>query len=377
MAIQKKEPNAKIIILEKEVEIGLHTSGRNSGVLHAGFYYNSNTKKAQFTKDGNFQMKEFCKKHNIKVNECGKVVVTKNEKELEMLETLFEKGRTNGVEVEIINEAKLARIEPNASTYRKALYSPTTATVEPLSVLRKLASVVVEQGARIYKGTKFLYTVGNNRVVTDNGQFKALKIINTAGLYADRIANQFGFGKDYLVVPFKGKYLKYTGDDKPVSTNIYPVPNPLNPFLGVHFTVKANGEIILGPSASPALWRENYEACDNFDLEELGETLWCDMKMFILNRSGFRDLAFEKCKRVTKSSFYEDAKRMTRHINVEKFSKWGDTGIRAQLVDKRSMTLVDDFIVEGDKNSVHILNAVSPAFTCSFAFADWIVEKYL
>jgi L-2-hydroxyglutarate oxidase LhgO len=236
---------------------------------------------------------------------------------------------------------------------------------------------VVEQGARIYKGTKFLYTVGNNRVVTDNGQFKALKIINTAGLYADRIANQFGFGKDYLVVPFKGKYLKYTGDDKPVSTNIYPVPNPLNPFLGVHFTVKANGEIILGPSASPALWRENYEACDNFDLEELGETLWCDMKMFILNRSGFRDLAFEKCKRVTKSSFYEDAKRMTRHINVEKFSKWGDTGIRAQLVDKRSMTLVDDFIVEGDKNSVHILNAVSPAFTCSFAFADWIVEKYL
>ncbi len=376
-SIQKKNPKAKIAIIEKEVEIGLHASGRNSGVLHSGFYYGSNTKKAQFTKDGNERMKAFCKEHNLLLNECGKVVVAKDEKELNRLETLFERGRANGVDVKIIDEAELAKIEPNASTYRKALYSPTTATVRPLEVLKKLASIVKESGARIYTGTKFLYPLGKDRVVTDAGEFKASKVINTAGLYADRVAQQFGFGKDYVVVPFKGKYLEYTGDDKPVSTNIYPVPNPLNPFLGVHYTVKADGSITLGPSASPALWRENYKACSNFDLEEFGETLWYVAKMFILNRSGFRKLAIEECKRFSKGAFQEEAKKLARHIDTKKFSSWGNAGIRAQLVDKRSMTLVDDFIVEGDEKSLHILNAVSPAFTCSFAFADWIVEKYL
>jgi L-2-hydroxyglutarate oxidase LhgO len=375
-SIQKKNPNAKIVILEKEVEIGLHASGRNSGVLHAGFYYSSNTKKAQFTKDGNAKMKAFCKEHNLKLNECGKVVVAKNQKELERLEALYERGKTNNVEVELLDEAKLAEIEPNASTYRKALYSPTTATVDPLEVLKKLASIVVENGAKIYKGTKFLYTLGD-RIVTDSGEFKTKKIINAAGLYADRVAQQFGFGKDYVVIPFKGKYLEYTGEDTPVSTNIYPVPNPLNPFLGVHFTLKADGKVTLGPSASPAFWRENYKACQNFNLEEFGEILWYDAQMFILNRSGFRKLAIEELKRFTKSSFQEEAKKLARHIDPKKFSKWGNAGIRAQLVDKRSLTLVDDFIVEGDEKSLHILNAVSPAFTCSFAFADWIVEKYL
>ena len=375
-AIQKKYPDASIVIIEKEVELGLHASGRNSGVLHAGFYYSSNTKKAQFTKEGNARMKAFCKEHNLKLNECGKVVIAKNPKELQRLEDLYERGKANGVEVELIDEAKLAEIEPNASTYRKALYSPTTATVEPLEVLNKLASVVKENGAKIYKGTKFLYLLGK-KIVTDNGNFEAKKVINCAGLYADRVAQQFGLGEDYLVVPFKGKYLEYTADDKPVSTNIYPVPNPLNPFLGVHFTVKADGKITLGPSASPALWREDYGACKNFDFEEFGQTLWTDIKMFILNRSGFRRLAIEECKRFTKSAFQEEAKKLVRHIDPKKFSKWGNAGIRAQLVDKRSLTLVDDFIVEADENSVHILNAVSPAFTCSFAFADWVVEKYL
>ena len=376
-SIQKKNPDATIAILEKEVEIGLHASGRNSGVLHAGFYYGSNTKKAQFTKEGNARMKAFCKEHNLKLNECGKVVVTKDQKEVERLETLFERGKANGVDVKLIDQEELAKIEPNASTYRKALHSPTTATVEPLEVLKKLASIVVENGAKIYKGTKFLYTLGKDRVVTDAGDFKASKIINCAGLYADRVAQQFGFGKDYVVIPFKGKYLEYTGEDTPVSTNIYPVPNPLNPFLGVHFTLKADGTVTLGPSASPALWREHYKGCKNFNLEELGETLWYDAKMFILNRSGFRKLAIEECKRASKGAFQEEAKKLARHIDTKKFSKWGNSGIRAQLVDKRSLTLVDDFVVEGDDKSVHILNAVSPAFTCSFAFADWIVEEYL
>jgi L-2-hydroxyglutarate oxidase LhgO len=376
-SIQKKKPKAKIVILEKEVEIGLHASGRNSGVLHAGFYYTSNTKKAQFTKDGNAKMKAFCKEHNLKLNECGKVVVAKNKKELERLEGLCERAKANKVELKLIDEAELAKIEPNASTYRKALYSPTTATVEPLEVLKKLASIVEANGAKIYKGTKFLYPLGKDKVVTDAGEFKTSKVINCAGLYADRVAQQFGFGKDYTVVPFKGKYLEYTGDDSPVSTNIYPVPNPLNPFLGVHFTVKADGKITLGPSASPVFWRENYKACQNFKFDECLETIWNDTKMFVLNRSGFRKLAIQECKRVTKSSFQEEAKKMVRYIDAKKFSKWSKAGIRAQLVDKRSMTLVDDFIVEGDKSSVHILNAVSPAFTCSFAFAEWVVEKYL
>jgi L-2-hydroxyglutarate oxidase LhgO len=376
-SIQKRKPEAKIVIIEKEVEIGLHASGRNSGVLHSGFYYSSNTKKAQFTKNGNAKMKAFCKEHNLKLNECGKVVVATNKKELDRMEALCERGMLNGVEIELIDEARLATIEPNASTYRKAIYSPTTATVDPLEVLHKLASVVVENGARIYKGTKFLYPLGKDKVVTDSGNFHASKVINCAGLYADRVAQQFGFAKDYVMLPFKGKYLEYTGDDVPVSTNIYSVPSSLNPFLGPHFTLKADGKVTLGPSASPAFWRENYSKCKNFNLEELAESLWYDMKMFILNRSGFRKLAIEECKRAGKSAFQEDSKRLVRHIDPKKFSKWENSGIRAQLIDKRSTTMVDDFIVEGDESSLHILNAVSPAFTCSFAFSEWIVEKYL
>ena len=375
-AIQKKYPKASIIIIEKEVEIGLHASGRNSGVLHSGFYYSSNTKKAQFTKDGNARMKAFCKEHNLKLNECGKVVVAKNQKEVEKLEDLYQRGKANGVEVKLVEEEELVKIEPNASTYRKALYSPTTATVEPLEVLKKLASIVQENGAKLYKGTKFLYLLGKS-VVTDNGNFETKKVINCAGLYADRVAQQFGFGENYRVLPFKGKYLEYTGEDKPVSTSIYPVPNSLNPFLGVHFTLKANGKVTLGPSASPAFWRENYGGFQRFNLEEFGQSLWYSLRMFILNRSGFRKLAIEECKRATKSAFQEEAKKLARHIDPKKFSKWGNAGIRAQLIDKRSLTLVDDFVVEGDEKSIHILNAVSPAFTCSFAFADWVVEKYL
>jgi L-2-hydroxyglutarate oxidase LhgO len=376
-ALQEKYPGKSISIIEKEKDVAMHASGRNSGVLHAGFYYTADSLKARFTREGNARLKTFCREHGLKINACGKVVVARNDAEVETLHELEKRGKTNGVDVRIIDERELETIDPNVRTHRFALHSPTTATVNPKEVVRRLRDVVMERGANLYLNTKYLYRVGLNRIKTDRSTFEAKTIINCAGLYADKIAKQFGFGEEYTIIPFKGIYLRYGGEDHPIVTNIYPVPNLKNPFLGVHYTVTVDGKIKIGPTAIPAFWRENYEGFKNFDIDDLVEILWYEARLFVTNRFNFRSLAFEEFRKYSKAHLASLARDMVKSIDEKKFDRWSTPGIRAQLLDTRTLELVQDFVVEGDETSVHILNAVSPAFTCSLSFAEWVVEKYV
>ncbi len=360
--LKKEYPNATICIIEKEDDVAQHASGRNSGVLHSGFYYSSESLKAKFTVDGNVKMKEFCKENDIYVNPTKKVVVTQNENELKGLYELERRAKLNGVNVDIIDEEQLKKIDPNIKTYKKALFSPTTASVDPKIVCYRLRDVLKEMGVDFYFDTRF-----------EASSFNYKYFINAAGSYADEIAKKFGLAQNYTMLPFKGIYLKYTENKSAIKTNIYPVPNLSNPFLGVHYTITVDGSIKIGPTAIPAFWRENYKSFDNFNLNEMMKILYYETKLFLLNSFNFRSLAIDEMQNYNKKTFIKKAKDMV--YNIGNAFKPIPAGIRSQLLNTKTNELVQDFVVEHTDNSTHILNAVSPAFTCSFAFAEYIVKE--
>ncbi len=375
-SLKKHSRDYRILILDKEEDVAQHASGRNSGVLHAGFYYTADSLKAKFTVAGNQAMKKYCRTKNIPMNECGKLVVAQNEYELNQLYELEKRGQRNGSSIQIIDEKKAEAIEPNVQTYKKALYSPDTASVDPKEVCSHLKKDLLEVQTEFRFQTKYLGCT-TNIIHTTQGDLAGEKIINCSGLYADRIAQDFGFGQKYTMIPFKGLYLKYTKNKTAIRTNIYPVPNLKNPFLGVHFTKTVTGEIKIGPTATPALWRENYNALSNFSFDEFGSILFYEGKLFFSNSFGFRSLALEEMKKYNKDYFVRLAQQMVKEIDPKGFTEFTQPGIRAQLLDKKTLTLVQDFVVEGDQKSIHVLNAVSPAFTCAFPFSEFVVKNYV
>ncbi|MEI7661884.1 MAG: L-2-hydroxyglutarate oxidase [Bacteroidota bacterium] len=376
--LRSRFSQATITIIEKEPDVAYHSSGRNSGVLHAGFYYSADSLKAKFTRDGNFAMKDFCREKGLKLNECRKVVVAKDESELEPLYELDRRGKRNGVDVKIITEDELKEIDPNAKTHKFALYSPNTATVDPTELNKAVRDELLAKGVKILFSEGYKSKIDGKTIETTSGRaLSAKKVINTAGLYADKIARDFGFSQQYTIIPFKGIYLKYTKKDKPIKTNIYPVPNLKNPFLGVHYTITVDGTIKIGPTSIPAFWRENYKGMDNFKAGELGNVLGWESRLFLSNAFGFRGLAFDEMKKYNKSYFVNLATSMVHSIDKSGFTEWSKPGIRAQLLNTKTLELVMDFVVEGDDNTIHVLNAVSPAFTCSFPFAKWVVDNYI
>jgi L-2-hydroxyglutarate oxidase len=375
--LRAKRPRATIILLEKEDDVARHASGRNSGVLHAGFYYAADSLKARFCRQGNAALRSYVLTHGLRLNDCKKVVVAHDEEELETLHELHRRAQVNGVNVTLVDERELADIEPNAKTFRHALYSPTTGTVDPVEVCQALKKELAASGVRILTRHAYESRLSGNAVRAGGMRFEADRIINCAGLYADRIAKEFGFCQHYTILPFKGVYLKYMKSDKPVRGCIYPVPNLKNPFLGVHFGVTVDGHIKIGPTAIPAFWRENYGGFSRFKPNELAAIMAWEAKLFATNAFGFRRLAYTELQKYRRSHLAALAARMVKQLDTGAFSQWGRPGIRAQLLDMRSLALVQDFIVEGDKNSVHVLNAVSPAFTSSFPFAEHVVEQYL
>jgi L-2-hydroxyglutarate oxidase LhgO len=376
--LKRRKPDCSVIILEKEPEVALHSSGRNSGVLHAGFYYTADSLKAKFCRDGNKAMKVYCQENKLKINDVGKVVVTKNEEELKSLFELEKRGKKNGVDVSIIDEKQLKSIDSNAKTYKHALLSPSTVTVDPKEICHSLKNELEAQGVVFFFGEGYQKRMDGNTIQTTKGNIlQASKIVNTAGLYADKIARHFGFSKGYTIIPFKGIYLKYTLPDAPIKTNIYPVPNLKNPFLGVHYTITVDGIIKIGPTSIPAFWRENYTGFDNFKGMELANVLGWESVLFLTNAFGFRSLAFQEIKKYNKPYFISQATALVEDINKSGFTEWSKPGIRAQLLNKKTKELVQDFVVEGDSNSIHVLNAVSPAFTCSFPFAEHVVDRYI
>jgi (S)-2-hydroxyglutarate dehydrogenase len=372
--LRRREPSARVVLIEKEKLCGAHSSGRNSGVLHAGFYYTPDSLKAKFTRLGNERLTAYCEQKGIPLNRCGKLVVAKNAADLPSLDELLRRGRVNGIALEELTEADAKRIEPRVKTYERALFSPHTSTVNPLLVVEAMQADAQQEGVEVNLGTAYLARHGRG-VRTSKGTLEAGFVVNAAGLYADKIALDYGFSEQYRILPFKGLYLY--SDEKPGAfrTNIYPVPDLRNPFLGVHFTITADGKAKIGPTAIPAFWRENYVGFSNFKLGELVEVAGRGMGLLTNAQFDYRRLAVEEIAKHSRKKMVALAGVLAEGVEERNYRKWGRPGIRAQLLDIGKRKLEMDFVLEGDRDSMHVLNAVSPAFTCSLPFADYVCDR--
>lgn len=373
LSLRQHFPTDSIIIIDKEAKCGIHASGRNSGVLHAGFYYHADSLKARFTVAGNKAMTEYCREKNVPVNDCGKVVVVQNHDELQALDILIERGKQNGVEIEEISVSDLKVMDPSIKTIERALFSPSTKSVDPRLVMNALEADAIKKKITIHYQTQYLSSA-ETTVQTNKTSYHAGYVINAAGLYADKIAKDFGFAREYRIVPFKGLYLTAKNNDFHLSTNVYPVPDLKNPFLGVHFTLDAHGKIKIGPTAIPALWRENYHGLDNFSFRENLEIIKTIGSLSLRNENNFMNLAFQELKKYNKVYLIQLASRLLNQTLNPDHWEWMTAGIRAQLYHTGQKKLEMDFCYEGDHQSFHVLNAVSPAFTCSIPFSEYLVN---
>jgi L-2-hydroxyglutarate oxidase LhgO len=371
---KRRHPDCRVILLEKEKRCGLHASGRNSGVLHAGFYYAADSFKARFTSNGNHRLSDYCEARGLRINRCGKLVVARDDAELEVLDELLRRACTNGVELQRITAEEARRIEPRVRTHERALFSPDTTTVDPVEVVTAFAREAEEAGVEVRTGVTYRGVRGGE-VLTGEGKIDAGFVVNAGGLYADRVARDFGFGGRYRILPFKGLYLRAEPGAPPLNTNIYPVPDLATPFLGVHFTVTVDGGVTIGPTAVPAFWREQYRWLDGFNLREFLEVSRLEGFMFLGNRAQFRSVALRELPKYQKRTMIGRAAKLCEGVQREHFRRWGPAGIRAQLVDVERYELVNDFTVEGDDRSFHVLNAVSPAFTCAIPFAEFVMDE--
>lgn len=370
-------PTAKICIIEKEAELGMHASGRNSGVLHSGIYYPSNSLKSKLCLSGFEKLKQYCLANNLNLNQCGKVVVCANEQDEQSLNAIYDRALDNNVKIEKINKQQLKELEPNAySAIDAALWVPGTSVFDPKSILNNLASELTNNNIDI----KYLHNITdinrqNSFIKTKNNTIYYGHLFNTAGLFADQIAKQFDLCQ-YSIMPFKGLY--YYLEDKPelnIQRLIYPAPDINLPFLGIHITKNINNQITVGPSAFPALGRENYQGFKNINIKEIFKIAPLLLHQYWLNHNNFRNFTHHEIKNFySKSSFYQQAKKIYPILNNSNITKKIKVGIRAQLLDLKQKKLVMDLLIENTGNSTHILNAVSPAFTCSFAMAEHIVN---
>jgi L-2-hydroxyglutarate oxidase len=372
--LRRRHPAATVTVLEKESACGRHASGRNSGVLHAGFYYTADSLKARFTRDGNAALRGYCREKGLPLNECGKLVVARSPADHPQMDELLRRGAANGVTLESITEAEARRIEPRVKTCERAVWSPNTATADPVAVLAAMRDDAEREGVRFAMGTAFRRLRGNE-LETSQGRWSAGYVVNSAGLQADRIARQFGFSQHYTILPFKGLYL-YT--DEPAGslrTNIYPVPDLRNPFLGVHFTVTVDGRAKIGPTAIPAFWREQYAGVAGFNFYDLVEITRLQLGLLFYAGFEFRRLAVEELAKYNRRHLVSLARQLAEGVRVNDYRRWGRSGIRAQLLDTRTKKLEMDFVLEGDARSMHVLNAVSPGWTCSIPFARHVVDE--
>lgn len=374
-ALKREYPSACVVVCDKEQQIAQHASGRNSGVLHAGFYYTQDSLKARFTQQGNQLWRAYCQDRGLAIRTCGKLVPARNEAELPVLKALYQRGIANGVPLSLITAKEAQNIEPSVHCFQSAIYSPTTASIDPGQVMKQLLDDARCEGVLVHLGEAFYRAKTSTHIQTNRDQYHVGCVINAAGLYADRIAKAFGVGHRYTILPFKGVYLLGSSDAQKLRTHVYPVPDMAQPFLGVHATLTVDGKVKLGPSAMPAFWREHYHGWAGFSLSECASIAARELSLLCHSNFNFRQHAWQELRMYSQRRLLAKAQSLVSGLCLGHFKQWGRTGIRAQLLDKKNRTLVNDFKVLRKMNTWHILNAVSPAFTCAMAFADDIVDQ--
>jgi len=348
-------PDISIAVLEKEDRVAAHQTGRNSGVIHSGLYYQPGSNKAKTCAEGRKELLTFAKRHRIPYDICGKVVVATHERERLTLEKILQNGLENDIEgLEEIGPDRIKEIEP-ACEGIAAIWVPSTGIIDFAKVAEKLADLVEK------------YT----EVRTDQGSIAAKYIINCAGLQCDRVARLDNVEPDMRIVPFRGDYYELTEEAKEkVKGLIYPVPDPALPFLGVHFTRMIAGGVECGPNAVFSFKREGYGKTD-FSLSDTLDALsypglW---RMFLKYwKSGLGEYA----RAFSRKLFLRQLQRLVPSL-ADSDIKPCRAGVRAQAIE-RNGKLIDDFRIERQANSIHVLNAPSPAATASFAIGDYVNE---
>lgn len=369
------QPDANILVLEKEQKVAAHQTGKNSGVIHSGIYYTPGSYKARLCINGRHQLVEFCEEHRIEIDICGKVIVATEEEELDRLEKIYYRGLENGIEgIKKIGRARLKELEPHVEGIA-AIHVPCSGIVDFTGMCEKLKELIEKSGNSVEFGYEVqgIYQNGSGlKVKTKNRIFQTEFLINCAGLYCDQVAKSGGVQSPVQIVPFKGEYYELKPEAEYLVKNlIYPLPHKDFPFLGVHFTRMALGGIECGPNAVPSFKREGYGKL-SFDLREATE---------MFNFPGFWKLSFkhwrmgvhEYQRSLSKKAFVKGLQKLIPEVREEHLEV-APTGVRAMALQPDG-EILDDFYFEIAERQIHVLNAPSPAATAGLAIADEIVRK--
>jgi (S)-2-hydroxyglutarate dehydrogenase len=368
----ERYPSAGITVLEKEPAVGLHQSSHNSGVLHAGLYYQPGSTKARLAVRGIRQMVEFCRRHAIPHEICGKLVVAVTPDELPRLNDLFQRGQANGLTgLELLDPARMREIEPHVAGVA-AIRVPEEGIVDYPRVCATLATLIRGHVATNAEVRKLRPSAGGWVAHTTAGDFEADLLINCAGLHSDRIAALAGLKRHLRIVPFRGEYYKIKSERRHLVRNlIYPVPDPRFPFLGVHYTRLIHGGVEAGPNAVLAFAREGYRKSD-INLRDLADALTYPGLWRFLAK--YPRMCWAELRRsFSKELFCRSLQRLVPEIRPEDLEA-GGAGVRAQAVGPGG-EILQDFEFARQPGALHVLNAPSPAATASLAIAEEILAQ--
>ncbi|MHB1494275.1 MAG: L-2-hydroxyglutarate oxidase [Acidithiobacillus sp.] len=374
MQLLQLHPGASLLILEKENSPGVHQTGHNSGVIHAGIYYAPGSLKAQLCRDGLNASKAFCRDHGLPFEECGKLIVATNDVERERIDALYERAHANGLSLERIDSDELNRREPNISGVA-ALYSPGTAITDFAAICRKMAELVAEQGGEIHYGT----TVGSIaekdahvEIGAEGTSWRAKKLVACAGAQSDRLAELAGLDVDFRIVPFRGEYFQLPPEKNHIVKHlIYPAPDPSLPFLGIHLTRMIDGSITVGPNAVIGFAREGYQK-SSFNLRDsLDFAAYPGFWKLILQ---YRHHALHELRgSLSRRAYLAECRKYCALLELDDLRPYR-TGVRAQAVS-RDGAAIHDFLIKGTRRMLHVCNAPSPAATSAIPIGAMIAQK--
>ena len=374
MALSRRHPYARILVLEKENRWAAHQSGHNSGVIHSGVYYKPGSLKAQFATAGKRAVVEFCEEHGIKYDICGKVIVATQPDQVPIMEKIYQRGLANGLKGSKIGPEELKEIEPHVKGVA-AIRVPSAGIVDYKQVTEAYAKVLKGNGATLRLNTRVKAVSPNGpglMVESNNGVFQTRFLVNCAGLHSDRIARKMGVETNMKIVPFRGEYYQLKPEKRYLAKHlIYPVPNPDFPFLGVHFTRMINGEVHAGPNAVLSLKREGYTKKE-FNLRDFVD---------VITYGGFWKLACknwqegtkEMIRSFSKAAFVRSLQELIPEVEANDIEPAG-AGVRAQALMPNGK-MMDDFVLLPGHRSIHVCNAPSPAATASIPIGEAIAER--
>jgi L-2-hydroxyglutarate oxidase len=372
--LMSMKPDSKVIVFEKESALARHQTGRNSGVIHAGIYYQPGSLKAQFCKEGAARTLEFCKAHQIAVEQCGKLIVATTQLELDRLDDLEKRTIANEIEFERIDQTELRRREPRIAGLG-ALHIPSTAIVDYANVTWALAEELRASGVEIHLRERVVGVTEETDQVTietEHGTVRSRRLIACAGLFADRVAQWCGVSDDFRIVPFRGEYYRLGSDkNRIVNHLIYPVPDPGLPFLGVHLTRMIDGFVTVGPNAVLSMKREGYSRFA-FSAKDSLETLSYP-GFWRVARQNLQSGTDELFNSLLKGRYLAQCKKYCPELTTNDLHSH-PPGVRAQAV-MRDGTLVHDFLIRRTRRTIHVCNAPSPAATSAIPIGQEVARQ--